>query len=229
MTVSVIIPARDAKHTISETLASVAAQTHKPAEVIVVDDGSTDGTGEVARNHAIVSTVVLGEGVGPAAASNLAVSQASSDWIAPLDADDLWAPDRLARSLELAERSGAHVILGMVESFLDPKLAPEVAARIHYHPDQHVGLLGGALFLRRDVFLALGGYNKALKTGYFIDFWDRLTRAGHPVVQGDFIALRRRIRAGSLSHRSGPGRTVIERDFLAVARDAIRRRKSTSQ
>ena len=227
MKVSVIIPARNAKGTIAETLASVLGQTRKPEEVIVVDDRSSDGTGAFACDHSVVSTVCLGAGLGPAAASNLAVRRANGEWIAPLDADDLWPPHRLERGLELAERSGAHAVVGMVELFVDPDFASEELGRIRYQQGRQVGFLPGAVLLRRDVFLSLGGFNETLKTGFFIDFWDRLTRAGHPIAQGDFVALLRRIRSGSLSHRAGQARANIERDFLAVARDAIRRRKSS--
>jgi glycosyltransferase involved in cell wall biosynthesis len=226
MKVSVIIPARDAKGTLADTLASVAAQTRRPAEVIVVDDCSTDGTGEIARDHAVVSSVIVAAGLGPAAATNLGVRQASGDWIALLDADDLWPAERLEQGIELAGRSGAHVVIGLVETFLDS--APE-AGHMRFQEGRHVGFLPGAILLRRDVFLELGGFNETFKTGFFIDFWDRLTRGGHRVAQGDFVSLLRRIRPGSLSHRTDATRGAIERDFLAVAREAVRRRKSPPQ
>jgi glycosyltransferase involved in cell wall biosynthesis len=226
MKVSVIIPARNAEHTVAETLASVAEQTRQPEEVIVVDDRSTDRTAASADGHSVVSTVLLGEGLGPAAASNLAVRHATGGWIAPLDADDLWPPNRLARGLEIAKQSGAHAVVGMVESFYDPASASGADRGIRYQSGQQVGFLPGAVLLRRDVFLALGGFNEALTTGFFIDFWDRLTRAGYSIARGDFVALLRRIRPGSLSHRTGAARAMIERDFLAVARNAIQRRKS---
>lgn len=227
MKVSVIIPARNAEDTIAETLASVAGQTRQPEEVIVVDDRSADRTAASAKRHSVVSTVLLGEGRGPAAASNLAVRRAIGDWIAPLDADDLWPPNRLARGLEVAKQSGAHAVVGMVKSFYDPASTSGEDPRIRYQRGRQVGFLPGAVLLRRDVFLALGGFNEALTTGFFIDFWDRLTRAGYSVAQGDFVALLRRIRSGSLSHRTGAARAMIEKDFLAVARSAIQRRKSS--
>jgi glycosyltransferase involved in cell wall biosynthesis len=137
MKVSVIIPARDAKGTLADTLASVAAQTRRPAEVIVVDDCSTDGTGEIARDHAVVSSVIVAAGLGPAAATNLGVRQASGDWIALLDADDLWPAERLEQGIELAGRSGAHVVIGLVETFLDS--APEAGHGVGFEVGYLIG------------------------------------------------------------------------------------------
>ncbi|MDW8400052.1 MAG: glycosyltransferase family A protein, partial [Acetobacteraceae bacterium] len=93
--VAVLIPARDAAATLAETLDSLAAQTRPPDEVIVVDDGSRDGTAALARRHPLAPRVLAGPGRGPAAATNLGVRAASAGWIAALDADDLAPPERI--------------------------------------------------------------------------------------------------------------------------------------
>lgn len=100
--VSVIIPAYNAQATLGATLSSVQAQTHANLEIIVVDDGSTDKTHELAvAVQAKDSRVRLIRQVnaGVAAARNRAMFEARGEWIAPLDADDLWHPDKLRRQL----------------------------------------------------------------------------------------------------------------------------------
>jgi glycosyltransferase involved in cell wall biosynthesis len=224
--VAVVIPARDAAATLAETLDSVASQSRPPDEVIVVDDGSRDGTARLARRHPLAPRVLAGEGRGPAAATNLGVRAAGSAWIAALDADDLAPPDRIAASLAAARAAGdAVAVTGLFESFHDPGLDAAARARLGYRPGRHTALLPSALFMRRDVFLALGGYDETLLTGFFVAFWDRVSRAGLPVAATPALVLRRRLRPGTLSHRSAEARERIDRDFLAIARAALQRRR----
>ena len=91
--VSVVIPAYNAESCIGAAIESVRAQTSLPAEVIVVDDGSTDRTAEIASQAG--ARVVSQRNSGPSAARNAGVDAASSPWIAFLDADDRWAADKL--------------------------------------------------------------------------------------------------------------------------------------
>jgi Glycosyl transferase family 2 len=91
--VSVVIPAHNAARFIGEALDSVQAQTVRPTEVIVVDDGSTDGTALIARGRAV--TVLSRTRGGPSAARNTGIHASSQHWIALLDADDVWEPSKL--------------------------------------------------------------------------------------------------------------------------------------
>jgi hypothetical protein len=98
--ISVVIPAYNAAETIAETLRSVLDQSHRAIEVIVVDDGSTDETRAVVAAIAAADTRVVlltQPNRGPAAARNRAIAHASGTFLAPIDADDIWHPDFLAR------------------------------------------------------------------------------------------------------------------------------------
>lgn len=99
MAVSVIIPAFNASQCIGEAIRSVVAQTAPVAEIIVVDDGSTDDTGKVAQAAARTITLVRQENRGPSAARNRGLELAQSELVAFLDADDVWMPTKIARQL----------------------------------------------------------------------------------------------------------------------------------
>ena len=101
--ISVVIPAYNATPTLAETLRSALRQTHAELEVIVVDDGSKDGTRARAESFAAEDPrvrVISKANAGVAAARNTGIDAARGDFIAPLDADDLWHPDKLRLQLE---------------------------------------------------------------------------------------------------------------------------------
>lgn len=104
--VSVIVPAYNAVKTLGETLRSACAQQGVELEVLVVDDGSTDGSAELAASFGPPVRVLRQTNAGVGAARNRGLAEARGRWIAFLDADDLWEPDKLSRQLELLRARG---------------------------------------------------------------------------------------------------------------------------
>ncbi|MBK6741672.1 MAG: glycosyltransferase family 2 protein [Hydrogenophilales bacterium] len=96
---SVVVPAYNAAGTIAETLDSILRQSVPPAEIIVVDDGSTDATAQVARARDPLVTLISQTNRGCGAASNTGIARVTTDYIAFLDADDIWLPDKARRQL----------------------------------------------------------------------------------------------------------------------------------
>jgi glycosyltransferase involved in cell wall biosynthesis len=116
--VSVIIPAYNAELFIEETLKSVLAQTYKNIEVIVVDDGSQDRTAEIVNKFREIDQrvkLVTQVNSGVAVARNTGIAKAQGEFIAPIDADDIWYPDNIAKQVECFERSPVKV--GLVYSW----------------------------------------------------------------------------------------------------------------
>ncbi len=106
--VSVIIPAYNAAGTISATLESVRAQTYAPLEIIVVDDGSTDATPSILKAVAAEEPrlrIIRQQNAGVARARNRALAEAQGEWIATIDADDIWHPEKLERQIRVAVTS----------------------------------------------------------------------------------------------------------------------------
>lgn len=119
--VSVIIPVFNAEKSIIDTLDSVYAQTYRPIEVVVVDDGSTDRTAEIVKNYQVNNTIsktnevkwiyIYQQNAGPSNARNTGIKVIKGDYIAFLDADDLWINDKLAKQMALFERdSGLDIV-----------------------------------------------------------------------------------------------------------------------
>ena len=112
--VSVVIPAFNAAPTIERAIASACQQTEQRLEIIVVDDASSDRTpavvAKLAEADARIRLLRQPANAGPAAARNRGIAAAKGDWIALLDADDSYLPERLAKLLELADRVGADMV-----------------------------------------------------------------------------------------------------------------------
>lgn len=107
--VTVIVPAYNAAATIDETLRSVRAQSWRDLEILVVDDGSRDATPEIVRRHAEADPrlrLIRQANAGVAAARNRAIEEARGAFIAPVDADDLWHPQKIERQVQAIEASG---------------------------------------------------------------------------------------------------------------------------
>ncbi|MCS6813258.1 MAG: glycosyltransferase [Cyanobacteria bacterium] len=101
--VSVVIPAYNAEKCLAETLTSVLAQTYEHLEVLVVNDGSTDGTADLASQIMLRDRrlkVITQSNAGAAAARNTGIRHAQGEYIAPIDADDLWHPQAIEKMVD---------------------------------------------------------------------------------------------------------------------------------
>ena len=101
---SVIIPAYNREQTIRRTVDSVLAQTYRPLEVIVVDDGSTDRTVELLREYGDRIRLICQKNQGPGAARNTGIRAATGEFISFLDSDDVWLPEKLSRQISLLNK-----------------------------------------------------------------------------------------------------------------------------
>ncbi len=120
--VSVIIPTYNAAPYVREAIDSVLGQTYPNIEIIVVDDGSTDTTKDLlqAYLHKGKITVISQENKGPAAARNAGMQKARGTYIAFLDADDVWLPEKLARQLPLFDNPDIALVYADMEFFGTP-------------------------------------------------------------------------------------------------------------
>jgi glycosyltransferase involved in cell wall biosynthesis len=183
--VSAVIPAYNRADLLPRAIASVRAQSHPPAELIVVDDGSTDDTAAVAE--AFGTRVIRHEtNQGESAARNTAIEAASQQWIALLDSDDEWTPQHLEQVFAL--RNG-HVLVADAALRRGPGPGEE---RVHgVEGTTSVGLdspadmayplnrapLSSVMVLRQAV-LDAGGFDRSLRLCEDLDLWIRLLERG---------------------------------------------------
>lgn len=154
--VSVVIPCFNGEPYLGEALASARAQTLPVAEILVIDDGSTDGSAALAASFGAPVQVVRQRNQGESVARNRGFDLARGDWIALLDADDVWHPDKLAASAALIEPGvvcvhTAYFKFGAAAGVVDRSSLPPL---LRYRPRYvalHNFLLPSTALVRRDV------------------------------------------------------------------------------
>lgn len=183
--VSVVIPAYNAAAYLKECLQSALEQTSPVMEVLVVDDGSTDATIDIARSFGERVRVLQQAQGGPAKARNLATQHAAGDWIAFLDADDFWQPEKIARQAEAIAADSAAVLCytGLLALKLDGELVavppPSTAYVDRMIRITNPGIPPSAVLVRRDTLLQVGGFSEVQRGCEDWDLWFRLRKQGH--------------------------------------------------
>jgi glycosyltransferase involved in cell wall biosynthesis len=181
--VSVVVPVLDPGPDLRTALASLVAQTVTDWEAIVVDDGSTEDLGWVDHVDPRIRRVRQ-QRAGVSRARNAGVATARAVWVAFLDHDDAWAPEKLGRQLAELERTGAdvcHSAFTWVHRDCDGESARD---RRYPHPLGYQDMLVGdhvctsSVLLRRATFLESGGFDDGLRKAEDLELWLRLLRAG---------------------------------------------------
>ena len=203
--VSVVIPTRDRLPLLAQTLHTVLSQSIDDLDVVVVDEASTDGTAEWLASHTDgrLRTVRHDTPRGLPAARNAGIETATGRWIAFVDDDDLWSPDKLELQLGAAEREGAGWAFGSAVDFTDgPQLlrvtnpSPEDVGRLPWANTVPGG--GSNVVLLRELLDTVGVFDTSLPTCEDWDLWIRLVQEGQPaIVQLPVVAYR--IHPGNMS------------------------------
>ena len=217
--VSVIVPAHQAEAFLSETLDSAFAQDHPAIEVIVVDDGSTDRSAEIASARPV--RLLRRTRGGPAAARNSGLGIATGQFVTILDADDLWPTDRLSRQLaHLTTHPEQGIVLGLAEVFLSPGES-RPAHDPGFAPGEKVAGHPATMLARREVFDLVGTFDETLRLSEDIDWLARASDAGIRAGRIDHTLLYYRIHAHNTSRDAHANNVAT----LRVLRASVHRKQ----
>ena len=189
--VSVVIPAYNIEEYIGRAIKSVLAQTRPADEIIVVDDGSTDGTAAEIKKFDEQVRYIRQENSGPGAARNTGIKAARYEWIAFLDGDDEWLSEHLRQQIELLERNrdlmwscGNFICCLCDENRKGPRIEPDRAKAIlgkreyfdnYFLACQHKAVANSdTVLIRREVFEEAGLFKESPKISEDIDMWWRI-------------------------------------------------------
>jgi glycosyltransferase involved in cell wall biosynthesis len=210
--ISVVMPAYNTEAFIGEATESILRQTHQDLELIIVDDGSTDGTAEIiARYQAEDSRVrvVSQPNSGVAAARNAGIAIARSEWIAVMDSDDVMESNRLERQLAFVEKNPDLAIAASLVTWINhdgreigrsqSSLLTDEAVNEAYRRDPVIILSHPTCMIRREVLLDVGGYRTQFWASSDIDLFNRIADAGGRILVQPEHLVKYRIHSSSVT------------------------------
>lgn len=221
--ISNIIPVYNGERYLAEAIESVLAQTYRNIEIIIVDDGSTDGSAEVAKHYKSPVRYYFQSNSGAGAARNRGIALAQGNFLAFLDADDLWLPDKL--KLQIAAFAGdstIDMIFGHVRQFACPALSEEARKQIKIPAEIIAGHHAGSMLIKKKAFFQVGFFGTDFQLVEFIDWHARASEAGLKSLMLPDIVMNRRI------HKTNQGlyKRKHQGEYARVLKAILDRRRS---
>jgi len=220
--VSVIIPLHNGEPYLAQALDSVAAQDYDKLEIIVVDDGSTDGGAAIAASRDVV--LIRQEQRGAGAARNTGIDRARGEILMFLDQDDLWLPTKVRRQVEILSAHPDSICIAQQSYFIEPgHEKPAWFGKEHLLVNDHAGWAPSCLAVRREIFERVGRFDERLQHGSDVDWHARASHLGIAVETPPETLVHRRIH-GTNNSASLAAMT----EFFTIVRSAVKRNKSAT-
>jgi glycosyltransferase involved in cell wall biosynthesis len=222
--ISVIIPVHNREQYVAEAIRSVLTQTHPATEIWAIDDGSTDSSAGVIQSFGKAVRYHRQPNGGAAAARNQGVELATGDFLAFLDSDDRWLPNKLALQLaEFEQNPDLAMAFGHVRQFCSPDLLPNQRPRIT--AEVMAGYHVGTLLVRRSALQQVGPFETHWRVGEFVSWQAKATDLGLSMVMLPEVVMERRLHATNL------GRTERSstNDYLRIVRATLERRRTQAE
>ncbi len=221
---SVIIPVYNGERHLAEAIDSVLAQNHRSIEVIIVDDGSTDGSANIANSYGSSIRYYKQPNLGTAAAKNRGTDLACGEYLAFLDADDIWPEDRIRVQLKAFDaHPDVDIVSGYVKQFFSPDMTESVKKRIHNSTDLIPGHVISAMLIKHQAFFRVGLFETQWKVGADMSWYLRSQEMGLKIMILPDLVLLRRI------HESNKG--ITKRSFInqraQILKAALDRRRAS--
>lgn len=223
--ISVMIGVFNAEPYLAEAIDSVLGQDYTPLELIVVNDGSDDGTADVARRYAEVRYAYQ-QNAGNGAARNRAVELATGDYFAFVDADDRFTPGKLTRQMDALDADAdLDMVFGHVREFVSPELDEKTRMSIRPPaPEAMPWTAPNLMLIRRASFDRVGPFSSTLRVGVTVDWFARASEAGLRYAVLPEVVLERRLHTQNNGLRERDARS----QYLHVLKAAMERRRAAT-
>lgn len=223
--VSAAIPVHDGEAHLAAAIESVLAQTRPCDQVIVVDNASSDGSAAVARGFGPAVELVAEPRAGIGFARNAAVRAARGDFLAFLDADDLWAPEKTALQLAaFAARPELSLVFGHVRQFAGPELGEAERAALRLPAEPQPGAHTGAMMASRSAIEAVGPWPADVKLSDGLTFLLRARELGLEQAMLPEVVMMRRVHGANRSIRNRDERI----EFARLLKRSLDRRREAA-
>ena len=227
--ISVIIPVYNGERYLEETINSVLAQIYQPCEVILVDDGSTDGSARIAKSFGSLLQYYYQPNRGTAAAFNYGIERARGDYLAFLGADDLWTENKNELQMTAFHANPhADIVSGHVKQFYSPEMDESERRKIRCTDELLPGHVIPAMLIKREAFFRVGLFEPQWVVGAEMSWYLRSKEKALSMVMLPDLVLLRRIHKQNkgITHRSFITQRV---QILKAALDRQRGKKDDTQ
>lgn len=198
--ISTIVATYNRRDYLPETIDSILAQDYEPQEIIVIDDGSTDDTKAVLEQYGERLLYIFQENQGVNAARNHGVRAARGEFLAFLDSDDLWVPEKLAQQMAVFfDRPETDAVYGHAEQFYSPEMDEAYRSRIHRPEGAQPAIVTSSLLIRRSSFLEVGYLDETIVIGSDMEWYSRQKSVGLNMCILPDVLFRRRLHQTNLS------------------------------
>lgn len=225
--ISCVVPSYNSEKYLRDALSSILGQTYRPLEIIIADDGSTDGTADVAAIYGNAIRFFSQDTSGPAATRNFGLTNASGEFVAFIDADDLWHREKLEKQMaRFEQRPELDLCITYARMFWSESLIDEETSyREHPRAKQVPGYATTTLLARRKVFDTIGVFDDQYWFGDATDWFIRAKERGLIIELVPEVLTYHRMHESNLTRR----RSTDSRDeFLMIVKKSLDRRRSQS-
>jgi len=221
--ISVIFPIYNCKRYIGEAMESILSQTYPASEIIVIDDGSRDGSRDVIKSFSsprIRYFYQTNKGIG--GARNLGIKLSNGNYLTFLDQDDYWEPNKLQLQVDtFLKNPKIELLFTYVQQFISPELSEE-ETKNKVCPEQPMpGYLAGTMMAKREAFHRAGLFPTDFRVGEFVDWYARAMEKGLKMELIPDVLYHRRIHTTNTVLKEINNR----HDYLKVLRASIMRRR----
>ena len=220
--ISVIIPVYNGEKYLKDAIKSALNQTFKPYEVIVVNDGSTDGTEKICKEFKDQIKIFTQDHQGSGAARNLGVEKAKGNYLAFLDADDIWTEIHLRDGIAaLAKPDSSDLVFGMMEEFYSPETDQAFRDQYACRSQPFQGLSPGTLLIKKSDFQKIGYFSTNFESGVTVEWLSRMETSPLTYQVLPDLHLKRRI------HYTNNG--ILHKDqrsnYAKIVKESIQRKR----
>jgi glycosyltransferase involved in cell wall biosynthesis len=222
--ISVIIPVYNGEAYLAEAVHSILAQGYEPLEIIVVDDGSTDGSAAIAHAFGQKIQYVYQANQGPAAARNRGLELAQGSVIGFLDADDLWPEGKLSKQLALWQEEPVRaMVMGYVQLLTSTQ---ESSGRLLFQPSAapYLSPQVGAMLCKRTLFDEIGSFDTSMRYGEDLDWFMRVREQDVQIGISQEVCLLYRLHSNNITR----GKSTAQRNIMAAFKRSLERRRAQS-
>jgi glycosyltransferase involved in cell wall biosynthesis len=222
--ISTIVPVYNGECYIEAAIKSIIAQTYPAEEIIVIDDGSTDGSGAIVESFGPRVIYDFQSHTGVSAALNKGVALAKHDCFAFLDADDLWAENKLELQIAAINQSNVDMVFGHLQQFISPELDEKDKSILFCPEEPEPGYSRDTLLVKKEIFFKVGLFSVNYQAGEFIDWYLRAKYLGLKSFMLPNVVAKRRLHKTNMTGQD----TEIKKDYIRVLKAGLDQRRSES-